>query len=206
MKRSMIVIAIFILLFGWVLFEFIVNSDDKELEEEVINSEDTEEFSVSSDTNINEDGGEEQTSGSGEEGLEVGNMAPDIPITTLDGEEVRLSEFRGKQVMLNFWATWCPPCRAEMPDMEKFHQDTDIEIVAVNLIDTEANLKQVQDFIDEYDLTFSILLDEGNTAATIYKIQPIPTTYLINSDGTIHNKAFGALNYELMIQEFEKMQ
>lgn len=198
-------------MFGWALYEFVSNADRSsvdtiETEQQASSGEDHDESSVSSNIEPNVNSAEEVTSDNGEEGLEIGNLAPDIQLKTLEGQDVYLSDYRGKRVMLNFWATWCPPCRAEMPDMEKFHQNTDIEILAVNLIDTESSEKQVHDFIDDYNLTFSILLDEGNEAATIYRIQPIPTSYLINSDGTIHNKAFGALNYELMIQEFEKMK
>lgn len=207
MKRSVIII-IFVLMFGWAIYEFISNTnqsskDSEEVKQETMSEEDGEASSPSSaETNDRES---EEEGVNAEEGLDVGNVAPDVKLTTLEGEEVYLSDYRGKRVMLNFWATWCPPCRAEMPDMEKFHQDTDVEIIAVNLIETESNLDQVHDFIEDYGLTFSVLLDEGNNAANTYQIQPIPTSYLINSDGTIHNKAFGALNYELMVQEFEKM-
>ncbi len=195
-------------MFGWAIYEFISNTnqsskDSEEVKQETMSEEDGEASSPSSaETNDRES---EEEGVNAEEGLDVGNVAPDVKLTTLEGEEVYLSDYRGKRVMLNFWATWCPPCRAEMPDMEKFHQDTDVEIIAVNLIETESNLDQVHDFIEDYGLTFSVLLDEGNNAANTYQIQPIPTSYLINSDGTIHNKAFGALNYELMVQEFEKM-
>src|SRR5699024_2083045 len=101
-------------------------------------------------------------------GLEVETMAPDFELDTFTGEEAKLSDYRGSRVMINFWATWCPPCRAEMPDMERFHQDTDIEILAVNLTETETHTDQVQQFIDEYELTFPILLDEVIEVATIY--------------------------------------
>lgn len=197
MKRS-IIISVFILMFGWAVYEFISSSESDESNQQTISNENNDESSVSSNIEITE-------SDNGEEGLEIGNIAPETMLKTLDGEEIYLSDYRGKRVLLNFWATWCPPCRAEMPDMEKFHQDTDIEIIAVNLIETESNQGQVDNFIDEYSLTFSVMLDEGNEAANTYQIQPIPTSYLINSDGTIHNKAFGALNYDMMVQEFEKM-
>ncbi len=66
-------------------------------------------------------------------GLEIGNVAPDFELQTLTGDTIRLSDYRGEPVMLNFWATWCPPCRAEMPDMQQVHQDTGMQILAVNL-------------------------------------------------------------------------
>src|SRR5690625_5188421 len=71
-------------------------------------------------------------------GLEKGNLAPDFELETIEGETVKLSDYRGEKVMLNFWATWCPPCRAEMPDMQKFHENHDEGVIlAVNLTETE---------------------------------------------------------------------
>lgn len=201
--KKLILIVVFVLMFGWTVYEFVGGSDSATVEEDKVIESEIETggekgASVSSDIAVNES--------DGKEGLDFGDMAPDVKLKTMDGEEVRLSDFRGERVMLNFWGTWCPPCRAEMPDMEKFHQNTDIKIIAVNLIETETSLDDVHAFIDDYGLTFSVYIDEGNAAAEAYRIQPIPTSYLINSDGTIHNKAFGALNYELMIQEYEKMK
>lgn len=197
--KKIILIAVFVLMFGWAIYEFVSDSDSSATDESgsEIETETESGDSVSSDLETGEEDGV---------GLERGDMAPDVPLQTMDGEEVYLSDLRGERVMLNFWGTWCPPCRAEIPDMEKFHQDTDIEIVAVNLIETESSVEDVKNFIDEYDMTFSVYLDEDNAIATAYQIQPVPTSYLINSDGTIHNKALGALNYDLMIQEFEKMK
>ncbi len=139
-------------------------------------------------------------------GLEIGNYAPDFELHTLDGEQIKLSDFRGSRVMLNFWATWCPPCRAEMPDMEKFHQNKDVVILAVNLTETESNRQDIEEFAKKHGLTFPILLDEHIEVASLYMIQPIPTSYMIDSNGIVQNKAFGALNYQLMVNEFEKME
>ncbi|MCT1905495.1 peroxiredoxin [Oceanobacillus sojae] len=188
---------------GWSLYDFIDSSrqsadefvpveEESNLEEDVREQLNTEESDI--------------TSGESEVGLEVGNIAPDFELQTLNGETVKLSDYRGEKVMINFWATWCPPCRAEMPDMEEFHQDKDITILAVNLTETENNLQQVEDFIVEYDLTFPILLDEEIKVAEQYMIQPIPTSYMINSNGVVSFKAFGSLNYDFMVQEFEKME
>jgi len=139
-------------------------------------------------------------------GLQVGDMVPDFELATLDGDIIKLSEFLGQRVMLNFWATWCPPCRAEMPDMQKFHESKDIVILAVNLVGTESSKENVANFIEEFKITFPILLDTDMEVSNLYRIQPIPTSYMIDSSGRIQYKAFGALNYELMVQEFEKMK
>ncbi len=189
MKKG-IVFVIVILMLGWAVFDFIdwdkdaENVDEVQKVEEDI-SEKPEEIKV---------------------GLDIGNKAPDFELQTLSGDEVKLSDFQGKRVMINFWATWCPPCRAEMPDMEKFYQDKDIEVLAVNLTESENSLKDVEEFSNEFGLTFPILLDTELVAATLYAIKPIPATYMVDSNGIIQYRAFGPLNYDLMVQEFEKME
>ncbi|AVQ98233.1 redoxin domain-containing protein [Oceanobacillus sp. M65] len=137
--------------------------------------------------------------------VNVGDKAPDFELKTLEGEQVRLSDYRGERVLLNFWSTWCPPCRQEMPDMQQFFQDQDPVILAVNLTDTEVNQKTVREFIEEFGVTFPVLLDEKAKVSQLYRIQPIPTTYFIDAEGKIRYKAFGALTYEQMIQEYEKL-
>ncbi|GAB3042840.1 redoxin domain-containing protein [Virgibacillus ainsalahensis] len=141
-----------------------------------------------------------------ETGLEIGNTAPDFELTTTDGETVKLSDFRGERVMLNFWATWCPPCKEELPAMQEFYEDKDVAILAINLTDTEINQKDIPKMTDEFGLTFPILLDNQGEVSTLYRIKPIPTSYMIDSEGVIQYKAFGALDYELMVEEFEKME
>ena len=138
-------------------------------------------------------------------GLEIGDMAPDFELESLNGEPIKLSELQGKRVMLNFWATWCGPCRAEMPDMQKLYEEKDIHIVAVNMTATETIRENIPSFIDEFQLEFPVLMDETNDVADLYQIKPIPSSYFINSDGTIHEKVFGLLNYEQMMQMYVNM-
>ncbi|WP_208591845.1 redoxin domain-containing protein [Gracilibacillus suaedae] len=139
-------------------------------------------------------------------GLEIGNIAPDFELETLGGETVKLSDYRGEPVMLNFWATWCPPCRSEMPDMQRFYEDTDMKILAINLTDTESNFEDVGQFVEEYDLTFTIPLDQGNVVGDRYQIRPIPTTYMLDSNGIIQFNVFGPLNYDQMMLEYNKLK
>ncbi|MFD1031616.1 TlpA family protein disulfide reductase [Metaplanococcus flavidus] len=141
-----------------------------------------------------------------ETGLAVGETAPDFTLQTLDGEEASLSDFRGKPVFVNFWATWCPPCRAEMPDMEKLYGNMDIEVLAVNLTDTEKSEGDVASFVEETALTFPILMDTEGELSSAYNVKAYPTSYLIDGDGMISFIAYGAMNYNQMVQEFEKMK
>ncbi|MFK9093725.1 redoxin domain-containing protein [Bacillus salipaludis] len=125
------------------------------------------------------------------EGISIGAKAPDFELKTLTGETVKLSDLKGKKVMLNFWATWCGPCKAEMPEMEQFSKQIgdDTVILAVN-IDPQLD---VQGFVDEYKLTFPILLDAEDKVNETYQIMAIPTTYFIDSKGIIQNKFPGTM-------------
>ncbi|MGL4982901.1 MAG: TlpA family protein disulfide reductase [Treponemataceae bacterium] len=117
-------------------------------------------------------------------GLKVGNLAPDFMLTTLEAKDVKLSDYRGKPVFLNFWATWCPPCVKEMPAMEKIHQNysQNITVLAVNVGE---QIKPVRDFINKNKLTFSILLDRQSSIARVYSVQAIPTTFILDDKGVI---------------------
>ncbi|MCJ0931936.1 redoxin domain-containing protein [Virgibacillus halodenitrificans] len=140
------------------------------------------------------------------EGTEIGDTAPDFELVSTNEEKVKLSDYRGKKVMLNFWATWCPPCREEIPAMQNFYDEKEIVILAVNLTQTEAKKQDVVDFMEKHRVNFPVLLDEASDVSNKYRIQPIPTTYMIDSQGKIRFKAYGAMTYEQMVSEFEKMK
>ncbi|MCL6570717.1 MAG: TlpA family protein disulfide reductase [Bacillus sp. (in: Bacteria)] len=135
------------------------------------------------------------------EGPAIGAKAPDFELKTLTGETVKLSSLKGKKVMLNFWATWCPPCKAEMPEMEQFSKEAneDIVVLAVN-IDPQLD---VQGFVDENKITFPILLDAEDIVNETYQVLSIPTTYFIDSQGIIQNKYTGAMSLTIM-EDFTK--
>ncbi|CAN7204903.1 redoxin domain-containing protein [Rossellomorea sp. LjRoot5] len=136
------------------------------------------------------------------QGLTKGDRAPDFTLTTLEGEEVKLSDYKGKKVILNFWATWCPPCKAEMPHMEQYYEKNakkeKVEILAVNLTSQDEGEKAVQEFVDGYELTFPILMDEKGDVGDEYRAFTIPTTYMIDTNGLIQHKIVGPMNEEMM--------
>ncbi|MFJ3388351.1 redoxin domain-containing protein [Lysinibacillus sp. NPDC086135] len=143
-------------------------------------------------------------------GLSNGDTPPDFTLTSLDGKNVTLSELRGKKVVLNFWATWCPPCKAEMPHMQNYYEQyakkDNVEIIAVNLtseerdVTADAKIDSVMTFRDSFDLTFPILLDQDpkNSIGIAYQILTIPTTYFIDSNGYIQRAIKGPMNVEML--------
>lgn len=130
-------------------------------------------------------------------GLENNQLAPDFELQSLSGEKIRLSDYRGKKVFLNFWASWCGPCKVEMPYMENYYKKyrdlENVEIIAVNMTKGELNTKKVQEFVDAHGLTFPVLLDSNGDIERIYKVIGLPTTYLIDEDGIVVHGFAGAV-------------
>ncbi|WBL15677.1 peroxiredoxin family protein [Sutcliffiella sp. NC1] len=137
-----------------------------------------------------------------EVGLNQGNLAPDFELETLEGEPLKLSDFRGEKVILNLWATWCPPCRAEMPHMQDYyekHKNDGVIILAVNLTTQERNKDAVRPFVyEEFQLTFPVVLDVDGDIGAMYQAYSIPTTYVIDTEGFVQNKVIGPMSYEMM--------
>jgi len=124
---------------------------------------------------------------------EVGHPGPDFALPTLGGKTVRLSDFRGKKaVFINFWATWCAPCRLEMPTMEKAYQKykgKGLEILAVSVDAGSKNA--VKNFMDELRLTFPALLDPKMEVLGFYRFSAIPASILIDTQGIIRFRELG---------------
>ncbi len=122
----------------------------------------------------------------------LGRPAPDFTLPNLSGEVVHLSDYRGRVVFLNIWASWCNPCRTEMPSMEKLYQTLkgeDFEILAVSI--DASGAKAVAPFAKEFKLTFPILLDVKGSVADLYGTTGVPETFIIDKNGIIVHKAIG---------------
>jgi len=144
-------------------------------------------------------------SGSSTAGLtpapQKGFLAPDFTLETLDGETVTLSDLRGQAVLVNFWATWCPPCRAEMPAFQEAYQDYEDQgfvIVAVNAT-LQDNPADIAAFIAEYGLSFPVVLDVEGVANRLYQVQSLPTSFFIDKDGVISEVVIGGPIAEALI-------
>lgn len=131
-----------------------------------------------------------------------GFLAPDFKLKTIEGKTIKLSNLRGQAVLVNLWATWCPPCRAEMPAIEKVYneyKDQGFVVLAVNMTyqDTFANLAP---FITEYGLTFPILLDETGSVGNDYQLRSLPSSFFIDRDGIISEVVIGGPMAEALLR------
>ena len=130
-------------------------------------------------------------------GQTPGGKAIDFSLRTLDGDSVRLSAFAGHPVVVNFWGTWCPPCRDEIPLLVAeyaTHKDSGLVILAVDGRDQETSTKAVREFAAEFHIPFPVLLDEKGRVRKQYKLRGVPTAVFIDADGTIRAVNIGPLN------------
>lgn len=128
--------------------------------------------------------------------VRVGEPAPDIELKTLDGATLKLSQYRGKVVVLNFWATWCPPCLAEMPSMEKLYRmfpDGNLIMLAVNTEENGAEILPA--FLKKNPHTFSVVLDPDANGQQTYGVFRFPESFIIDRDGKIVDKVVGAIDW-----------
>ena len=131
-----------------------------------------------------------------------GFLAPDFTLETLDGESMKLSDLRGKAVLVNFWATWCPPCRAEMPSFEKAYHDYEEQgfvIVAVNAT-AQDNANDVEAFIKEFGLSFPVVLDKDGAVNQLYQVRSLPTSFFVDKEGVINEVVIGGPISEALLR------
>lgn len=190
--KKVIVGILAIVLTGWALFDYVSKETSK-------NGPKNNDVVISS--NQGYDAVETD-----EVGTLRGNIAPQFELETIDGKVISKEDLKGKKVFINFWATWCPPCRAEMPDMQSFYEDEEVVVLAINLTHTEDSLSTVKSFIEEGEFTFPVLVDPEGKIADMYKVSAYPTSYMLDSDGRIQYMALGAMNYDLMVKEFGKLE
>ena len=126
-------------------------------------------------------------------GINVGNRAPDFTLEALDGTKVSLKNYRGKVVLINFWATWCPPCRAEIPEIEaafEARQDDGFVVFGVNV---EEARETVAPFVDAFEMSYPVLLDESGRLLQTYRAMGLPMSVIIDQDGVIQARHIGFL-------------
>lgn len=189
MLRKVIVICLLAVLAGYALY----NQFWKEEKQEVVQQPKVEEVLA-------------------KQGLEIGKEAPDFELQALDGSKVKLSDLKGKKVILNFWATWCPPCKQEVPEMQAFYEKhkEDVVILAVNATALERGGTRVQEnvksFASEYGVTFPILFDSTSEVSDTYRVIVLPTSYFVDTKGVIRQKSIGAMTEEYMEKTIRTLQ
>lgn len=134
------------------------------------------------------------------EPLTVGKIAPDFELPDLVDKDVRLSDFRGKVVFLNFWATWCKPCREEMPSMEVLYKNfgRDGLVVLAISIDRVTTKKDIPPFVKSLNLTFPILIDSWGQTDKRYKLMGVHETYIIDQQGLLREKVIGPRDWTIL--------
>jgi peroxiredoxin len=133
---------------------------------------------------------------------QVDFLAPDFTLMTPEGEAVTLSELRGRAVLLNLWATWCPPCRAEMPAIQKLYdeyKDAGFTVLAVNMT-YQDDPNAVTPFFQEYGLTFPLLLDITGEVGAKYELRSLPSSFFIDRTGTIKEVVIGGPMSEALLR------
>lgn len=139
-------------------------------------------------------------------GVSIGNLAPDFQLQTLNGQTVSLKALRGKPVLINFWATWCPPCKAEMPYLQQINDTWSAKGLVLLAVDIGEKPATVEKFMTELNLSMTIPMDTDGKVAKAYLIGAIPTTFLIDKDGVIRQKVIGAFpSVEAIEKELSKI-
>lgn len=156
---------------------------------------------------VEEQGNSDDTSEETEE--QENNLAQDFTMADINGNEVKLSDFIGKPVVMNFWASWCGPCKSEMPDFEEAYKTygDEIHFLMVNLTDgSQETVKSASTFISSEGYTFPVYYDTKMEGTIAYSVYSVPRTYFIDAEGNMIAWANGALNAETLQKGIEMIQ
>jgi cytochrome c biogenesis protein CcmG/thiol:disulfide interchange protein DsbE len=139
------------------------------------------------------------------EGIDRGKIALDFTLESLDGTRVFLSDYRGQVVLLNFWATWCPPCQAEIPDLEAAYRSYREDGLVILGIDVEESAHAIESFLEDVEMTYPILLDETARVYREYRAPGLPTTLILDREGVIRVRHPGYLSARQLAEYLDQV-
>lgn len=135
------------------------------------------------------------------------NMAPDFTLKDLDGNSVKLSDYQGKIVILNFWAVWCKYCKLEMPDLNELNKELEKDGEAVILaVDVQESKDTVSEYLTSNNISLKVLMDKDGSVAQRYGISGYPTTFILNKDGSLYTYIGGATDKETLLEILDKIK
>ncbi|KZL91481.1 TlpA family protein disulfide reductase [Clostridium magnum] len=193
MKKILFSLTIVLMVGGAI---YTVNNYNKTKSPSNYDTKDTQSSSNKSNTNSSSNKPTAELVGINQDSIIM--KATDFKLKDLNGNELSLNDLRGKKVFLNFWATWCPPCKAEMPEIEKLYQETKNSDLVILAVDIGEPLSDVKTFIDQNNYNFKVLLDSNQKVAAQYGISAIPTSFFIDKEGNIISKHTGPMNTDQM--------
>ena len=193
MKKNLVWILIIILVIGGIFYAIAnkgekqdLNADNDILEE---------------DKNNEYNGEVEEPDHTHEYEIEVGKVLPDFTLKNLDGKDISLSDYKDKIVLINFWATWCGFCDAEMPDLQRLHEENDdLVVLAVNVLEEK---DVVEKYVEKGGYDFEVVLDAEGRVSHDYFVSGLPASYFTNKDGIFLGRVPGMLTYDQMNEILE---
>jgi thiol-disulfide isomerase/thioredoxin len=135
----------------------------------------------------------------------VGSPAPDFTLNNINGKLITLSGLKGKPVLINFWATWCAPCRTEMPAIEAAYQKYGADGFTVLAVDADEALADVTDYVKALDLSFEVLMDPGLEVTNLYRVRAFPSSFFVDRDGNISAFQIGAMSDSILADNISKI-
>jgi peroxiredoxin len=134
----------------------------------------------------------------GDASPKLGSPAPDFALRDADGQVVKLSDYRGKVVWVNFWATWCVPCRKELPDIQTLNDELSDKGLVVLTVNYQEGASDAKDFFAQHDVTLPLLLDTSGSVYDEYKLTGLPDSFFVDRDGILQAQQFGSFTPETM--------
>ena len=132
--------------------------------------------------------------------------APDFELKTLAGETIKLSDYKGKVVLLDFWATWCGPCRRGIPDLVEIQNQFNEDLIIIGIsLDQQNTLNQLQPFIDYFNINYPVVLWNEKVVKDYGNISAIPTSFIIDQDGEIVNRFVGLMPKEIIVEQINTL-